>query len=117
MIRVISVHHECIMCPMTLVGKTDNGSTVYARYRWGHLSVRIDPREDPPFGGAEGTWIVSEQIGGEFDGWLTYDQLREVTEGKIEWPANIDELPPRTTQSTDRLKFEGDDDHLRDMLT
>jgi hypothetical protein len=85
-IRVISLHYECHLCPMVLAGKTDTGATIYARYRWGHLTVRIDPREAPPFGGAAGAWIFAAQIGDDLEGWITYDRLREVTKGLIEWP-------------------------------
>ena len=90
MIKVMEAHCICCACPTTIVGTTEPGETVYARYRWGHLSVRIDPREDPPFEGAGGEWIFSEQIGEKFDGCLTYAKLRELTLGLIEWPDGID---------------------------
>lgn len=90
MIKVIKAHLELFACPTIIVGETDDGCTIYARYRWGHLSVRIDPREDPPHGGAEGTWIYEGQIGGEYDGCLAYMTLIKETEHLIEWPVEID---------------------------
>ena len=90
MIKVINAHYELVVCPTIIVGKTDDGYTIYARYRWGYLSVRIDPREDPPYGGAEGTWIFAEQIGDEYDGCLGYETLVEHTKDLIEWPEKVD---------------------------
>ena len=89
MIRVIKAHLELFACPTTIIGLTDDGCTIYSRYRWGHLSVRIDPREDPPHGGAEGTWIYAEQIGAEYDGCLGYENLVKHTKHLIEWPAEL----------------------------
>ena len=90
MIKVVEAHCICCACPTLIVGTTDQGETVYARYRWGHLSVRIDPREDPRHDGADGEWIFSEQIGNEFDGFLAYQKLCELTNGLIEWPNDLD---------------------------
>ena len=89
MVKVVEAHCICCACPTTIVGKTEQGETVYARYRWGHLSVRIDPREDPPFEGAAGEWILSEQIGDKYDGCLAYEKLRELTNDLMKWPDDI----------------------------
>lgn len=110
MIKVVEAHYEGLMCPMVIVGKTSDGSTVYARYRWGHLSVRIDPREDPPLGGAEGTWIFSGQIGDDYDGWITYEELIAVTKGMIEWPEDTSDPRPRVIDGGGQG---GDNDDLR----
>lgn len=89
MIKVISAQCVCFACPTTYVGQTDEGCTIYARYRWGHLSVRIDPREDPPHGGAEGLWIYDEQLGDEYHGCLDYADLRQHTAALVEWPDEL----------------------------
>jgi len=70
-IKVIVAQIECWMCPRTITGRTDDGWTIYARYRWGNLSVRIDPRDPPSDGGASGRWIMDKQIDPEeLDGWM-----------------------------------------------
>jgi hypothetical protein len=87
MVRVIEAHYESYVCPMVIAGKTTDGSTLYARIRWGRLSVRIDPRPDPPHGGAAGKWILDAQVGdGEYTGGISYEELREITRDHIEWP-------------------------------
>jgi hypothetical protein len=86
-IRVIELHYECRMCPMTLAGKTEDGSAIYARVRWGNLSVRIDPSPDAPNAGAEGDWVFEAVVGdGEFTGWIYYGELQELTKEIIVWP-------------------------------
>jgi hypothetical protein len=85
---------ECRMCPTIVTGRTANGCTVYARYRWGQLSVRLDPRDPAPDGGAAGVWILQTQIDPEgLDGYMRYEELIEHTSEIIEWPV---ELSPRT---------------------
>ena len=102
MIKIISAQCICFACPTTYTGKTDDGCTIYARYRWGHLSVRIDPREDAPLGGAEGTWIYDEQLGEEFDGWLDYAELKLHTANLVEWPDELTKpAPTPMEESTD----------------
>ena len=58
----------CEACPSQWEGITDDGQEVYIRYRWGHLSVRVN--------GAE---IFSRQIGDGFDGVLTTTDMLAIT--------------------------------------
>lgn len=93
-ITVTEAHMECWMCPTIIVGTTANDWTIYARYRWGHLSVRLDPREPAPFSGALGYWIYEAQLDPNgLDGYISYEYLRELTADIIDWPP---ELTPRT---------------------
>ena len=104
MIKVISAHCICFACPTTYVGKTDDGFTIYARYRWGRLSVRIDESPEPEFDGAAGGEILAKTIGGEFHGILSYAELRQHTDGVVEWPDEPTKPTPRPTiDSTDTL--------------
>lgn len=94
-IIVITAIMECCMCPTTFTGRTADGCTIYARYRWGILSVRIDPRDPAPHGGAGGVWILEKQLDEEgLDGWLEFDELREHTAEIIEWPDDLSPRPP-----------------------
>ena len=98
-IIVTIAHYECCMCPTIITGTTDDGTTVYVRYRWGRLSVRVDTRDPVPQGGAAGVWIIENQLVPEgLDGCLSYDELRELTADLIEWP---DELTPRIYDEND----------------
>lgn len=105
MITVVSAYYELFACPTIVVGKTDDGGTVYARYRWGCLSVRIDPRDDPPQGGAGGAWVFNRKYGNEYDGCISYEELREITQGEIEWPDHLHDPPPRDGDAFDLLEL------------
>lgn len=68
--------------------------TVYARYRWGILSIRIDPRDTPPNGGASGKSIYEKQLDPKgLAGAMYFDELQQHTSEIIEWPA---ELTPKS---------------------
>ncbi len=98
-IVITIAHYECCMCPTTIVGKTANGWTIYCRYRWGHLSVRLDTRDPAPHGGAAGESIVEKQLDSEgLDGCLNYDELRAITADIITWTA---EISPQSFDETD----------------
>lgn len=81
------------MCPATYIGFTATWHTVYARYRFGWLSVRIDPRNPAPFGGAWGLTLMQAHLGDPDDGVMDYDELREHTKNLVEWPAVLSHRP------------------------
>ena len=57
-------------CPTQWEGETANGEEVYIRYRWGFLRVDINGEE-----------VFGVQIGDEFDGVLTDEEMKEATKG------------------------------------
>jgi hypothetical protein len=92
-IIVVTATMEFPMCPTLVTGTTNEGATVYVRYRWGRLTVRLDPRDPAPHGGAAGVWIMFKELDpGGLAGCLTYDEIRELTAEIIEWP---EELSPQ----------------------
>jgi hypothetical protein len=102
MIKIISAQWICFACPTIYTGKTAEGWTVYARYRCGHLSVRIDDAHEPRHGGAAGRSILEVTLGGEYDGSLDYADLRQHTAGVVEWPDQLTAPDPRpAAESTD----------------
>jgi hypothetical protein len=102
-ITVVSASRENLLCPTLIVGITDDGSTVYARYRFGRLSIRIDDRDPAPNGGAEGRRVYEEKLDPQgLDGCLDYAELRELTAGWIDWP---DELIPRKIDADDVMEI------------
>lgn len=81
------------MCPTLIAGTTTEGETVYARYRWGRLTVRLDPHHPAPHGGAAGVWIMVKQLDPEgLAGCISYEEIREITDEIIAWP---DEITPK----------------------
>lgn len=99
MITVVSAHCTCFACPSCYIGKTADGKTVYARYRFGHLSVRFDAASRPQHDGAGGREILAVEIGNQTDGCLDYQHLRLQTVGIVDWPAELT-APPRPAEDT-----------------
>jgi len=99
-ITVVTAWIELLMCPSIFIGKTADGWTVYCRFRWGHLSVRVDPRDPPPFYGAEGMWIFAEEIDAEGGGCMDYDELRQITGHLIDWPDQLSSRPKSDDDET-----------------
>jgi hypothetical protein len=75
MIVVSEVRQTCTASPAQWEGVDQEGNEIYARYRWGYLSVEKNDEE-----------IFGKQLGHHLDGRLTYDQLKEATEGSMTWP-------------------------------
>ena len=115
-IVVKEIKQDCDFCPSSWVGQTVDSKEVYARYRWGYLSVTVanetvfgkqldeDKRsEDEVKADAQknwgenqdrvdsmvNTWRMLKEFGGgviSYDGSLSYRQLREATENWFIWP-------------------------------
>ena len=83
-IKVEVVNQTCSACPSQWDALTDRGSEIYVRYRWGYLEVSW---------GVMGETIYGEQMGDEFDGFITYEELIARTEHIIEWPETCGNEP------------------------
>ena len=102
-IIVVTATMEFPLCPTVFVGTTDDGATIYVRFRFGRLSIRIDHRNPAPDGGADGRRIYEEKLDPlGLDGCLEYEELRELTGDWIEWP---DELTPRKFDEDDVMEL------------
>lgn len=70
----------------------------------GHLSVRVDRRDSPPHGGAAGEWIHEQQLDPHgLEGFIGYDEIREITAEWIEWPQ--EPIPPRFHEDGDESEW------------
>lgn len=70
-------HYEktCMACPSQWNIFTEDGKYIYARYRWGHLSLTLNDRET----------ILSMDVGGELDGSMTTAELIGFTKDILDW--------------------------------
>ncbi len=88
MIRVKELTQTCSACPAQWSGQTDDGRSVYVRYRWGYLSVRVsDEVSDDEMAGVGGSEVFGSQLGDGLDGTLSFGDLKSATAGEVEWPA------------------------------
>ena len=84
MIRITSLRNTCTACPAQWEGKLSDGQDIYIRYRWGHLDARIGPTLDEAIlsGGTIFEWYSDNSL----DGFMTYEELKELTKGKFILP-------------------------------
>ncbi len=87
MIRVTEVEQTCLACPAQWAGMTNDGRHIYARFRGGRLSVRIGkPGDMHEFAAVRGEEVLRIQLSDGYDGFLSFEELREVTKDLIQWP-------------------------------
>lgn len=101
-IIVVSVRQECHACPTSWTGKTIDDKEVYARYRWGYLSVEVDDRvvygRQLDYGEDDREWMdekmnssdeLLKMMNGGFSSYagdMDYHELIEHTQGWLAWP-------------------------------
>lgn len=69
----------CSACPSQWDIHTTDGQYIYARYRWGWLTVTLDPWSE------NSKELYAEQMGDEYDGVMSTIQLKELTKEILEW--------------------------------
>lgn len=83
MIKIKKIINTCQGCPSQWEGTTVDNRNIYIRYRWGHLSICLRP---------SGEEILDLSYGDNWDGIMTYNALKELTEGILELPEKEDFL-------------------------
>ena len=74
-LKVKSYQQTCWACPSQWDIFTDRSEYIYARYRWGHLTLALNNYKP----------IFSEQVGGSLDGVMDIDELKELTKDILDW--------------------------------
>lgn len=83
---ITKLRKTCDSCPAQWEGETSDGQQVYIRYRWGYLSVKVDPDYAVGYRAEE---VVSERLGDNLDGSLSFAQLKKACKGKIQFAKGI----------------------------
>jgi hypothetical protein len=88
--KVNSVRRTCDGYPTQWDGELDDGRTIYVRYRWGILAVRVSEEAHPvdQYAAVHGREIIALKLGEEMGGTLEFSELRQHTAHAIEWPDN-----------------------------
>lgn len=74
-LTVTRIGDQGTYCPTQWTGEDDQGRYVYARYRWGRLTVEADDE-----------LVLSLGYGDGMSGVMSFDELKALTQGVIEWP-------------------------------
>lgn len=69
----------CLACPSQWDIKTINGRYIYARYRWGVLTLTLNAFTP------KAKVIFSTSVGGSLDGCMSTPQLRRITAAVLDW--------------------------------
>lgn len=81
--KVIEIEQTCSACPAQWEGVLEDGRAIYIRYRWGHLSIEAGKTVEDAI--RDGDTLLSTSLGDGLDGILSYEELKEVTQGVLEW--------------------------------
>ena len=86
-IEVVSIKQTCLASPSQWQGKTKHGKMVYARYRFGTLTVSVShSKTDNLSEAVTGLKIYNKDLGSEYDGYLSYLDLIAQTHHLFHWP-------------------------------
>ena len=83
MMRIVKLYQTCPACPSQWEGETDDGRSVYIRYRYGRLTMSVAAGGINAAVDAEPCVVVSHGDG--LDGYLTTDVMCELIPD-VEWP-------------------------------
>jgi hypothetical protein len=87
-IRVTEITQTCTACPSQWDGHTEDGYTIYVRFRHGYLSVRRSRKESRDVGEA----VMGDEVFAynhpDADGFIDFEELKQITKGVIVWPGD-----------------------------
>lgn len=87
---ITSMRKTCTACPSQWEGTLDDHRAIYARYRWGELSVGLGERiEDAVRKSGSDEALLREYVGDGFDGFMDFEELRTHLHGLLEFPADL----------------------------
>lgn len=84
--NVRSVVLTSFASPTQWEARDEEDRPLYARYRFGYLSVTVGEPGQTMEDAVLGREIFSEQLGELYDGVLSYEGLKAATRSLIEWP-------------------------------
>jgi hypothetical protein len=87
---MVALKKTCAACPSQWEGALEDGRVIYARYRWGELSVGIgnDIDEAVHNGWTDGA-LFGDYVGDGFDGYMDFEELRVHLHELLEFPADL----------------------------
>jgi hypothetical protein len=88
--KVAALTNTCIACPSQWEGALDDGRAVYARYRYGGLSVGIGKDIDEAVRkGMSDQALYASDVGDGLDGFMDFKELKAHLHGLLEFPADL----------------------------
>ena len=81
--KVKKYEKTCNACPAQWDIYLEDGRYIYVRYRWGTLSLTLSDSPENVFDNGE--VIFCESLEGPFDGYMSDEELQEITKDILEW--------------------------------
>jgi len=96
--RVLALKKTSLACPSQWEGALEDGRVLYARYRWGELSVGVGADIDEAVRcGMSEQAFYAECVGEGLDGFMDFEELKVHLHGLLEFPPDLiveNERPP-----------------------
>jgi hypothetical protein len=96
--KVLALRKTSLACPSQWEGVLEDGRAVYARYRWGELSVGVGESVDEAVrNGMSDQALYADAVSGGLDGYMDFEELKTHLHGLLEFPATLiveNERPP-----------------------
>lgn len=87
---VTALEKTCPACPSQWEGTLDDGRVMYARYRWGELSVGLGKDIDEAVdNGRTEDALFFEHVGDGLDGFMSFEELRAHLGGLLDFPEDL----------------------------
>jgi hypothetical protein len=75
--KLMTLKRTCIACPSQWEGTLENGRVIYARYRYGELSVGVGNDIDEAVrNGMSDQALYADHIGDGLDGFMDFQELK-----------------------------------------
>lgn len=88
--RVLALKKTSVACPSQWEGVLKDGRIVYARYRWGELTVGVgDGVDEAVRNGVSDQAVYAGPVGHELDGYMDFEELKAHLHGLLEFPATL----------------------------
>jgi hypothetical protein len=89
--KVVKLKKTCTACPSQWEGTLDDGRGIYARFRWGELSVGVGKDVKDAI---ESSWgdkaLFQEHVGDGLDGFMDFEALRSHLYGLLDFPDELE---------------------------
>lgn len=80
--KVLTCKQTCNVCPSQWDVYTEDNKYIYIRYRFGFLEVVLNAFNDF---GEEPKVLLAVEYGDDYDGYLSFEKLKELTKHIIKW--------------------------------
>lgn len=88
--KVLVLKKTSLACPSQWEGVLEDGRAVYARYRWGELSVGVgDGVDEAVRSGMSDQALYADPVGDGLDGYMDFEELKAHLHGLLEFPATL----------------------------